>query len=116
MEKFTLIAGIVAGVCVAIFVPLYEILKKQAEKTPTKIDDVILDAFIQGVQYADKYFNGSTNENKRTKATIKALEILNNQGITEISDKVAGLAVETAVAKEREKELKANAEAGSVGK
>lgn len=110
MELGMAILGTIVGALAVIFAKWGTKFKELADKTPTTVDNIILEAAMKGVEYADKYFNGSTNENKKTKATIKALEVLADKGVKEVETKVLNQAVETAVNNVREKELTENVE------
>ncbi len=104
MELFYAVAGTLAGVLTVIFAKWGTEFKKMADKTPTKVDDYILKFAKMGVEYAEKYFNGSSNETKKKMATLETLKQLGENGVKEVSNAVLGQAIETAVKEKKEKE------------
>lgn len=104
MEIFKLVLTIVLGVAVAVLIPLYPIMKKRAQSTPTTVDDTILEMAIKAVKWADEMFNKSTGEVKKTRASVKLLEELAGAGVKSVANDTLNQALETAVTKVRAEE------------
>lgn len=105
MEILMGVLGVIVGVGATIFAKFGKRFEEMAEKTPTKIDDVILKYARLGVDYADNYFNGSSNETKKKMATLETLKQLAENGIKQVPTNELGQAIETVVKEKKEKEV-----------